>query len=218
MNIDNLITKISQEGAKKPLPNPMKVTVKWLLLMVLYFVVLASFSGLRPDILVKLLQPLFLFELVMILTLGVVCAYVASVLALPDSAQKPWIRFVPFVFLTCLLAILAYQIWTTKTLPLADCLKLGNYQCIMHIIFYAIMPAIVMFVMIKKAAPIKCCWLGSVVGLCVASFSYAMMRLVEASDDPSTLAVWHLVPVFLMIAGGVMIGEMVFGKIWKRTP
>ena len=217
MNIDHLIKEISQEGAKKPLPNPMQVTAKWLVLMMVYCVVLVSFSGLRPDIAIKITQPLFLVEVMMMVIIGVVCAYAASLLALPDSEQKPWIRFVPFVFLTFLLGILAYQIWSTQTLPLTDCLKLGHYQCMIHIVAYAVMPAIVMFVTIKKAAPIKCCWVGSIVGLCVASFSYAMMRLIEASDDPSTLVVWHLVPVFLIMIGMMMIGEMFFGKIWKKN-
>lgn len=215
MTISNeFINKLTKEGLKKPFPRPQIVAMKWLVLMAIYFAVLVSFSGFRPDILEKLGQSLYLVELFSMLLTAIIAAYAASFLALPDSNQKSWIRFLPFIPLAFLTGILVRGIYTSDALSLTECLKLGYYQCIIHIVFYSILPGIMMFYTIQKAAPVKCCWAGSMAGLSVASFGYIALRLISKSDDPTSLLVWHFLPVLMIVMIGMMLGKLFLGRIW----
>lgn len=218
MTISNeFINKLTKEGLKKPFPRPHIVAIKWLVLMTIYFAVLVSFSGFRPDILEKFNQSLYLIELFSMLLTAIVAAYAASFLALPDSNQKSWIRFLPFVPLAFLTGILVRGIYTSEALSLTECLKLGYYQCILHIMLYSILPAVMMFYTIQKAAPIKCCWAGSMAGLSVASFGYVALRLISKSDDPTLLLVWHFLPVLMIVMIGMILGKIFLGRIWYEN-
>ena len=103
---------------------------------------------------------------------AIMAAWAASWLALPDTNQKSWVRFLPFIPLAFLMGVLVHGMFTTSTLTLTECLKMGRYDCILRIIIYSLLPAGLMFYTIQKAAPVRCCWAGTMAGLSVASFGY----------------------------------------------
>lgn len=216
MTVSNeFINKLTQEGLKPVFPNPQIIAIRWLILIICYFALLISFSGFRPDILEKISQPLYLFEFGFMLLTGVLATYAASFLALPDSNQKSWIRFIPFIPLAFLIGILVGGIFSKNFITLTECLRSGHYECFIHVILYSILPTMMMFYTIHKAAPINYCWAGSMAGLSSASFGYIALRLVEKSDEPSMLLVWHFFPVVVVVMIGMMIGKIYLSRIWK---
>lgn len=215
MQTNDFITTLAKEGAKKPFPTPSKVVVIWLAAMTTYFAALVTFYGFRPDIAEKIAQPVYLTELLGITLTAIMAAWAASWLALPDTNQKSWVRFLPFIPLAFLMGILVHGMFTTSTLTLSECLKMGRYDCIFRIIIYSLLPGGLMFYTIQKAAPVRCCWAGSMAGLSVASFGYILLRLVDSSDDPAQLLVWHFLPIFLMMAIGMVVGQVYLGRIWR---
>jgi len=215
MRTEDFIATLAKEGARKPFPRPSKVMFGWILAIFAYFGLLLAFYGFRPDMTEKLTQPVYLVEIIGMVVTAVMAAWAASCLALPDTNQKSWVRFLPFIPLAFLMGMLVYGMFTNSTLTLSECLKLGRYDCIVRIVLYSLLPGGLMFYTIQKAAPVRCCWAETMAGLSVASFGYILLRLIGKSDDPTQLLVWHFLPVFLMMAIGMMIGKLYLGRIWQ---
>ncbi len=211
MQISNeFIHNLAKEGLKKPISGPYFMATKWLLVMAAYFISLALFYGFREDILQKLTQEFFLIEIIFIFLTIIISTIAASFAALPDLNQKPSIKFLPFIPFVILTAILFYALLNFKTLSWSDCLKSGHKECFLHLIFFSIIPVLFIFWQIKKAAPLKFYLVGAFSGLGVASFSYLLFRLIEKSDEPELLLMWHFLPVALIMAFCAILGKYFF--------
>lgn len=214
MQTSDLISRLAQEGAPKAAPKPSTVVLRLLMLVTTYFVLLLVIHGLRDDIGLKLQQSLFLSEVLLMLSVVLFSALAACWLSLPDINQKPWIRFVPLAPLGLFAGLLIYGMWSFSTLTLSECLQLGRVDCVVRIVLYGLLPGGVMFYVTAKAAPTRCCWAGSMIGLCVAGLGYILLRLVDPSDDPMQLIVWHFLPVMFMTVVGMGMGRWLLGR-WK---
>ncbi len=215
MQTDDFITTLAKEGAKNPFMHPSKVVVIWLTAIITYYAALVTLYGFRPDIAVKITQPVYLIELFGMILTAIMAAWSASWLALPDTNQKSWVRFLPFIPLAFLMGILVHGMFTTSTLTLSECLEIGRYDCIFQIILYSLLPAGLMFYTMQKAAPVRCCWAGSMAGLSIASFGYILLRLVDNNDDPTQLLVWCFLLVFLNMTTSMVVGQLYLGRIWR---
>lgn len=217
MQTNELIAQLAREGAHKPAPPPARILVSWLGFMILYFFVLLAIHGLRSDIGQKLQQSLYLSEILLMLAIALLSALAASWLSLPDANQKAWIRFVPLLPLGAFAGMLIYGMLTTSALTLSQCLQLARYDCVIRIILYGLLPGGIMFSVTSRAAPTRCCWAGSMIGLSVASLGYILLRLVDPSDDPTQLIIWHFLPVLFMTVIGMMLGGWLLGRVWRKA-
>lgn len=218
MQTEEFITNLADTGAKKPLPHPLHIAGLWLAGIIAYFVISIEFLGFRPDIAVKLHQPLYWVELVAALATGIAAVFAASWLALPDVGQRSWVRFLPFLPMALLITVLGVGIvHYNAMLSLADCLRAGRYDCLMYIVLFSVLPAIVMFVTIEKAAPVRCCWAGSMAALAAASFGYIIPRLNDINDNPIHLVIWFFIPVMLITMIGMISGKFYFKRsvLWQ---
>ncbi len=215
MQTNDFIATLALEGSGKPFPRSSYVMIGWLAAITSYFGVIVAFYGFRPDMAEKLAQPVYITELLGMAATAIMAAWAASWLALPDTNQKSWIRFLPFIALAFTMGILVHGMFTTSSLTFIECLKMGRYDYIVRIIIYSLLPGGLMFYTIQKAAPVRCCWAGSMAGLSVASFCYILLRLIGESDDPTQLFVWHFLPVFLIMAIGMIVGQTYLGRIWQ---
>ena len=214
MQTSDLISQLAHEGAPKAAPKASAVMLRLMMLATLYFILLVVIHGLRDDIGQKLQQSLFLTEVLLMLSIVLLSAMAAGWLSLPDINQKPWIRFVPLAPLGLFVGLLVYGMWNFSTLTLSECLQLGRFDCVVRIILYGLLPGAVMFYVTAKAAPTRCCWAGSMIGLCVAGLGYILLRLVDPSDDPMQLVVWHFLPVMFMMVVGMVLGRRLLGR-WQ---
>ncbi|MEQ1789124.1 MAG: DUF1109 domain-containing protein [Rickettsiales bacterium] len=210
MDTDAFINQLTAQGARKPLPHPLAVAGKWLALLAVYFIVITVALGLRQDIASKWMQPLYLMELSGMLATAITAAIAASFLALPDIGGRPWLKFIPFAPLMVLVAFLLQSIVAGNAMPLIECIKLQKYACLLVITLFSIIPSVFMFIVIRRAAPTRCCWAGSMAGLSVASLGYVLLRLIDNSDDPTALIIWHFIPVMVITMVGMVVGKFYF--------
>lgn len=211
MDTDQLIKKLVSEGPRKSLPHPMKQTAYWLTGTVLFLVAVSIFSGLRADIMDKIIEPLYLMELGLVLTMGISTALAAFCLSRPDAHQKEWIKYTPFAA-ALLWAGVAFwdSIGTFGWDGIFYSMELGQFDCPTHILMYSLPPGIAIFMIVRKGAPIQCCWAGAMATWSVTSFGYLCMRLIEMNDDPVHLLVWHALPIMLMCVIGMILGKFSF--------
>jgi hypothetical protein len=216
-NIEHTILKLVKEGPKKALSSPTYTLLNWIFLIIIYLSIVIYFKGIRDDLNFKITQSLFLIEIFLMLLLALSSALSASMLALPDVNQKAWIRFLPLIPLVIFTTLLAYSTFATSALSMIECILLSRFDCVFYIIFFSIVRASIMFYSIQKAAPIYCCWAGSMAGLSAASFGYILLRIIDPSDDPFQLIIWHFLPVILIMIIGMLLGGFISSKALKLS-
>jgi hypothetical protein len=205
--IDALVANMVAEGAKKPLPHPLKQMGFWLTGVMVYLVTVSAYGGFRTDIGQKLTEPSYLLELVLLFLMALFAGFAALCLSRPDGRQMPWVRYIPFVFLI-LWSVTAFagggdMRWTT----LCYTMTLGQFDCFWHILLFSVPSGLAMFLIVRKGAPVECCWAGMMATWSVTSFGYLFMRLVETTDNAPHLIVWHALPIVATCMAGMIAGK-----------
>ncbi|MGE3713884.1 MAG: NrsF family protein [Alphaproteobacteria bacterium] len=216
MSTEQFLSHLEQQGAAKPLPHPLLVAVRWVVLLLLYMLLVLAITTIRPDIDNKLTEVWFVAELAIMLATSCAAIFSASYLALPDCGQKPWLRFAPLLSITIMLVALAFFMMQPGAMTLSECLRAGEYDCIVHLIVFSIVPVLLLFAALSKSAPVLNGWAGAMIGLAAGSMGYTILRLTEASDDAIILAVWHMLPVAVITGCCVLIGRSILGR-WSHT-
>ncbi len=80
-------------------------------------------------------------------------------------------------------------------------------ECTICIMFVAIIPAILIFTILKKGATIKPLQAGSFTVLAASSLGYLILRFSEANDAISHLLIWHYLPMICFAILGAVIGK-----------
>lgn len=207
MNTDQLIDKLVAEGAQKPLAHPIKQILFWTLGALVYLAAFCLFLGFRDDIAVKLADPLYIVELVLMSLAALSAACAAVYLSRPDCGQMPWIRYVPFGFIVlwAVAAFLGFKDF--GGLQIVDIANQYKIDCPLTIFLFSLPPGIAMFLLIRKGAPMQLYWAGIMAALSVTAFAYVGMRLVEMNDNPAHLLFWHALPVMIISIAGMLAGK-----------
>ncbi len=209
MDTDQLIDQLASEGPQKPLPRPMKQVLFWLAGTFVWLGATAWYSGFRSDLLGKLVDPLYITELGLLFGMAFSSAIAALCLSRPDGYQKPWVKYIPFAFiLPWAAAAFSGATGDITFTSICHSMTLGQFDCPWHILLFSAPPGVVMFLIIKRGAPIQCYWAGSMATWSVTSFGYLCMRLVEQNDNPAHLIVWHALPIVLICMMGMMLGKI----------
>lgn len=208
MSTDHLIRELAAQGARKPLPHIMTQALWWLAGTIVYLTATAEYNGLRADIMAKLASPAFAAELALLFALAFSAALAALCLSRPDGHQMPWVKYLPFGF-TAALAIVAFSGGTNLSWDtLSHSAALGQFYCLWHIALFSIPLGVAIFLIVRRGAPIQCCWAGGMASLSATAFGYLFMRLVEQNDNPVHLIVWHALPILVMCGLGMMAGRL----------
>lgn len=199
MDTNDLIAKLSSEGADKPLPNPLLQSVKWIIGTVLFLAAIASIEGFRFDITERLLSFPFILESILIVLVGASATTIAFYDARPDGLPNKQLRILPFVFLGLWLAVIIFtdaNTYNDDSLALA--FDLMGAMCMCHMVAVTVIPALIVFYFLKLGASVKQGWTATMGVLGISSFSFLFMRYVEAGDDIAHIMVWHALPILVM--------------------
>jgi hypothetical protein len=186
-----------------------KRLAKWLLVGFCYVIFLCFFFGLRFDIEEKIIQPVFLAELIIVLLGTVLAALSAFYLSVPDSYQKPfikWLGTLPFLALTLVIIYQYFEQQVANSKPINS--TLNTYQCFADMLLFALFPIAVMLFYMKKGATTNYDFSGFMLGLSAVSFSYLTLRLIEPNDVISHIILWHYVPMMVAIIVAVFVGRI----------
>src|SRR3990172_3399815 len=147
---EKLIESMVQDTvAVKPAPHPFALSAKWLAGVVTYLALTLMYSGLRPDLMVKLQSPLFGAELVLLAGIIVTTSLSAALLAYPDMHQKHRVVFAPVAMMVLFVLTMALS-WRANTDPTH--LTGHSVQCLMFIASLTLLPAAWIFYSMRNLA------------------------------------------------------------------
>lgn len=200
--------------AEQPAPRcggacPFSMVSRWLGVTFGGILLMVAFLGLRPDLPLRLAEPLFLAEIAVLFLLLVTCGISACWLAFPDQRQQPWLVKLPLLPLTVYAALIAYRLSAPEAT--AEPLEKDNgIDCALCITGMAIVPALTMLYLVRRCATTVPRLTGAVAMLAAAVSGHLMLKFVEANDSLPHFAVSHLLPILLLCSIGFLLGRKIF--------
>jgi hypothetical protein len=159
--------------------------------------------GLRPDLALRLREPLFLVDVACIALLAGLIAHRACVAAVPGLAPS---RLATTLTAGCALVLLALVFAVPIDVAMTDTARrTKGLACLVDTLVLALVPAAVLLVAIRRGAPVRPGWAGAAAGAAGWLMAYLLVRLGCGVEDGMHLGVWHLLPG---LAGAALAGAL----------
>lgn len=201
MKTDDLIKNLASDAEPVKPIKPLRDFTLWLSVTIGLTLLLSCSLGLRSDLFSKLSSTLFLLEIFFALSTGVLAALAANWLSVPDIRQQKWVVALPFIPLFGLCAVATYDF---SLAPSFDIVR--SAYAVVDMLTVAIVPAVILFTMLRKAATTHR-WAASIMAImAVSSFGYVASRLVCRVDEPGQIFTCHLTPMFIIGVIGALFG------------
>jgi len=202
-NIEELIAKLAQDTTVvKTVPHPYLLSLKWMGAAAAYIILSLVFSGLRPDLMLKLQQPWFVAEIAALVGIFIATSLSAALLSFPDLHQMRRLALSPVVAFA-LFALVLFFAWQADNPPAP--LPVHNFECTIGITLFSLLPAAWTFFEMRKFASTHYHLAGSIALLSAFSVGALWLRLHEINDSVMHVVEWHYLPmiVFGMIGWGL---------------
>lgn len=202
---EDVINELSEDlSAIKPI-NTFKRFIYWLGFTALIATVASIAIGTRHDLLDKLSSELFLVEIILALATGLLAALSANWLSIPDAGQKKkWLLWLPVVPLSFLCMMVIYQL-IMKPMHIMESNQ--NILCGTDIIVVALIPTVILFLLLKRAASTSSKLCSSMAMIAVLALGFLCSRLICPNDELGHLLISHYLPVLIVAVFGTYIGS-----------
>ena len=209
MDTQALISHLAEQPAPRCVGAcPFRMVSLWLGVTFGGILLMVTFLGLRPDLPLRLAEPLFLEEIAVLFLVLLTSGLSACWLAFPDQRQQPWLVKIPLLPLAAYAALLAYRI-AVPDATAAPLEKDNGIDCALCITGMAIVPAITLLILVRRCATTVPRLTGGVALLAAATSGHLMLKFVEANDSIAHLALSHILPILLLCAIGFLLGRKI---------
>jgi len=209
MKTDFLIEKLSQ--ANRPIDQlspPFVRFARWLIVAFLCVGVGVSLFGVRTDIEEVVLQFGFTFQVFCSLGLALLSALSAFILSVPDR-EKNWVSILP------LATLVLWLLSISQSFYVVEFVKGGiGLSCVRDIFVLSLVPAVFLFMMLRRAAPLQKDRVGIFAGLSVAALGAVGTQFICHNDDPLHVIMWHYFPVVAIGFLGFWLGKILLN--WEK--
>lgn len=173
------------------------------------FSVLASIAiaGLRLDLSQIISSPRFILETIVLIGLAILSTLAAFHLSIPSTNSHFSSRIVIFNLFAWLGFLLYFLIATPEA-------SAGwGISCAKEVTIDTLIPAIVLFLIIKRGASLNRAASGWLVLTSAAAYGALATQFTCSSDDPLHILVWHALPVIILGFLGVALGKFLIKKL-----
>jgi hypothetical protein len=208
MKTRDLIDQLSKNPPPvRPLPGIRKRILTLLGTMILGSGVIFAFYSKRPDLHEALFRSQFFIGALVLLISWAALTYSVSVLQLPTIENKNFLSVGgAFIFVLAL----GYLIKGVASSQLTGGFSTDGIPCSLHILLLSAIPFTLLFLILRKSAPIQSLYAGLNIGLCCATLGIFLLQFSCPSDDPGHLLMWHvLVPIGSLGILGALLGQKI---------
>lgn len=178
---------------------PMLRAVLWLSLAAAVLALLCVAHGVRPDISVRLQQPVFVVSMIGALATAILAALASFKLSLPDGSR--WWLLLPSPALAVWVSTIGYGCLTDWVSMSPDGVRMGEaIRCFATLLLTSVPLSIAMLVMLRHAALLRPTAVSTVGGLAVAAMTSFALSLIHDLDATIMVLIWNL-GVAALIAG-----------------
>lgn len=206
MKTEQLIRSLATDAQPvRRLSHPFWRAMSGTALSTAYLALLIAGIGVRPDIGEMVHDPRFLIEVGAALLTSVMAAAAAFCAGCPG--RPVWERFAPFPFLIVWIASLGEGCWRQWVQISAEGRLQFDLTCFGAILALSVVPAMLIFAMIRRGAPIAPRSTTGLASLAATALAAASLRVFHAQDVSLMLVVWQFGSVILLAVLGFWLGR-----------
>ena len=218
MRTEDLIVRLAGSVTPvRPLPPPMRRFWRWTLVTLAATAAGVAVFGARPDAARVLSRPAFLAPLALTLLTAWLSARAAFVLSVPGGERSAADRWTPMAAGAAWASWLAIAV-VLRGSPLARIA--GSFPlhwgCVIQISLLAVAPGALLFVMLRRAAPLRARWSAGLAGLAAAALGAAGTQWICPLDNPAHLLTNHFMTMGLVAAAGTLLPVAAPGLLARR--
>ena len=208
MRTEDLIQQLAADAVPvRPLRPVAPRVAGWLVLAGASLAVVMMLMGVRRELGDAADRVDFTLEAALLLLTAVSAAIGALVVSIPGAEVKPRVRWIPVALgVTCVLLAageLAYAAMTgapTGRLTFA-------WHCVYKTTSVAIVPGLVLFLMVRRGAPLQTGWAGLLAVLATVAIGVLGANIICPNDRPLHMLLWHVAPLMLLAGAGAGLGK-----------
>jgi hypothetical protein len=214
VNTDELIGRLAGDATPvRPLAPPRARLARWSMAALAVAALGVAAIGARADVLDALARPLFLWTTILMIVAAGLAAAAALVLSIPGVERSPLLRA---------LALAAAAAWPIALLVAlagqGDALaRLRGLElhgaCGPLIAGLAVVPAWVLFRMVRAGAPLRPAWSAGLATLAATATAATAVQIICTIDAPAHHLIEHVVPVAILCAAGAAMARR-----WMLAP
>lgn len=205
MKTDELIVELARAaGPVRRLPPPMTRAWQWTVVAAAVGVGAAFLIGWRSDLADALTRASFLGLAAAAAASALLAAVAAFTLSVPGAERSRLGRWLPFAAVGVWLLLNVAALFPAASLPSAmdDAVHGG---CVTRVKAIAALPALVILLMVRRAAPLEPLWTSVLAASAAGSFALATIQFICPIDAPAHALVSHFAPtlIFVLLAGAL---------------
>ena len=215
MKTEDLIVQLASAAAPvRPLASPTRRFVSWVIAATIIAAIGMAIIGPRADIGRALQSPTFVMLAAVTFLTAVLSAIAAFLLSVPGAERSSAQHWLP---------IGAGVMWAGLLVgPLVDggapISRLAAFPfhaaCAIEIGGLALLPGLLIFFMVRRAAPLRLGWSAGLAVLASVAFAATSTQLICPIDDPAHHLVAHFGPAILLVA---VFGHLAKGRLKARA-
>ena len=203
---------VRSAGPVTPLAAPPVRLARWVAASTGLGLLSVAVLGVRADAAARMTDAWFVARAGVTLAIACAAALVAFRLAVPGDAPARRVLALPLA--ACLLwaAMLAGAVVAAPSPVALLRLVTPHPSCILFIAATALLPAVAMVRMLRRAAPLEGPWTGGFAALASVAAGALGAQFVCANDAAAHHLLWHFAPVILFALAGLAAGPLLFGS------
>lgn len=208
--ISNLASTLTPVRRLKP---PGVRMLFWLLISTLYVGLGITFFGVRADFRTKLLDAQFLLDTVAILAVSIASAGTAFYLSVPGRKEDGRLSRIVWLSAAFWTAYFVLSMFIQSAHQGSLDMNAGAGRlCVESIFELGIVPAVCIFIMIRKAAPLELGKAGAFSMLAAVALAGFATQWICQYDFPLHFLVWHVLPITTLSVLGIVLGKRFFRR------
>jgi hypothetical protein len=188
---------------------PLARATLWLSIAAVLLVLLAVSHGARPDLAQRLQQPTFVVSILASLLTGILAAIASFLVSLPDRSRT-WL-LLPLPALVVWISTIGYGCLTDWVDVDAGSVRMGEAaRCFATLVLTSVPLSLLMFVMLRRAAPLRPTPVALTGSLAVAAMTASALSLFHEFDATIMILLWNLGSAALLVGLGALLGRKMF--------
>ena len=181
----------------------------WLSFAAVILVLLAVSHGARPDLAQRLQQPTFVISIAASLLTGALAAIASFLVSLPDRSRG-WL-LLPVPALVVWISTIGYGCLTDWVSVDASGFRIGEAaRCFATLALTSVPLSLVMFVMLRHAAPLRPTAVALIGSLAVAAITASALSLFHEFDATMMILMWNFGSAAMLVGLGALLGRKMF--------
>jgi hypothetical protein len=203
-----LIHDLARDAAPVRPLRPVGVRVAgWFVIALASLAVVMTMMGIRRELGDAGDRMDFTLEAALLLLTAIAAAIGALLVSIPGADTRPTVRWAPVALATACIMLAAGELGYAAITGAPTGRLTFAWHCVYKTTSVAFVPGIVLFLMLRRGAPLRTAWAGLLAVLATAAVGVLGANIICPNDRPLHMLLWHVAPLMLFAGVGAGLGK-----------